>query len=686
MKKKILITGGAGFLGSYWAKEIQDQFDLTVTFSKKKLENKQIKSINIDLTSEEQVKSIFETYSPDIIIHTVGLTDVDSCEKDPELAYKTNVITTKNICNYSPKECKIIYISTDHLYDGLSSFYKEEDQLAPLNVYAKTKLEGEKLCQQSRPNSLIIRTNFYGNSLAEKKSYTDWLLQELRTKDRVYIHDDNFFTPIYIEELIKFVHLLIDKNANGIFNVVGSERISKFEFAKQLAISCKLDYKKLLPTTNLKQPKKVKRPLDMSLSNQKLINYLKQQPENLKDSFFRMNPLKGESSMIPYGKHFIDEDDINAVVDVLRNGFLTQGPKVFEFEKKICDLTGAKYAVAVANWTVGIHISCLAAGLNSSNTLITSPMSFCASSNGALYCNSTPHFADIDPESLNINPAKIEELCKKLGNVKAIMPVHFGGLACDMEAISAIAKKYNAVVIEDAAHAIGGKYSDGSLIGNCKYSDMVGFSFHPVKNIACGEGGVITTNNEDLYRKLLRLRSHGINKMDDPLIQAEAFTDGKPNQWYYEMQELGYNYRITDIQCALGISQLNKLTQFLNRRIDIANLYDKEFSNLTFAKIPQKGLRNQSGNHLYLLRVDYQRLGKSRYQVIEELKHNGIQGHVHYLPIPMLPYYQNNYPTPLENYKEALSYYREALTLPLYPTMKDEDVKKVIDSVKRIIG
>jgi UDP-4-amino-4,6-dideoxy-N-acetyl-beta-L-altrosamine transaminase len=390
--------------------------------------------------------------------------------------------------------------------------------------------------------------------------------------------------------------------------------------------------------------------------------------------------------MIYYGKHSIDQSDIDAVVDVLKGNYLTQGPHIEEFEKSINELVGSKYSVAIMNWTAGIHIACEAAGLNSKNTLVTSPLTFCASSNGALYCQSTPVFADIDPSTLNIDPKKIDEACKKHGNVRVIMPVHFGGLACDMEEINKIAKKYGASVIEDAAHPIGGKYADGTMIGNCKYSEMVGFSFHPVKNIACGEGGVITTNNEGIYRKLLKLRSHGINKLDDQLIGEEALTDGMKNQWYHEMQILGYNYRMTDIQAALGNSQLKKLDRFLSRRIDIAERYEREFKGCENFKIPQLGFRQRSGNHLFVLRVNYEKLGKSRYEVIEELKQAGVQGHVHYLPVPMMPYYRENYPAKIEDYAEALAYYREALTIPLYPSMTEGEVQTVINAIKKIIG
>ncbi len=390
--------------------------------------------------------------------------------------------------------------------------------------------------------------------------------------------------------------------------------------------------------------------------------------------------------MINYGKHSIDQSDIDAVVEVLKGDFLTQGPHIEKFEQSVCKLVGAKYAVAISNWTTGIHIACEAAGLNSKNALVTSPLTFCASSNGALYCGSNPLFADIDPATLNIDPKKIDEACRKNGNVRVIMPVHFGGLACDMEEIQKIAKKYGAIVIEDAAHAIGGRYQDGSMIGNCKFSEMVGFSFHPVKNIACGEGGMIMTNNEGLYRKLLRLRSHGINKLDDPLISEEAFTDGMKNQWYHEMQVLGYNYRMTDIQAALGDSQLKKINNFLSRRVEIAEKYEQEFKSCENFKIPQLGKRKMSGNHLFVLRVNYEKLGKTRYQVIEEFKALGVQGHVHYLPVPMMPYYRENYPAKVEDFAEALVYYREALTIPLYPSMSNEEVNKVICAVKKIIG
>jgi len=256
--------------------------------------------------------------------------------------------------------------------------------------------------------------------------------------------------------------------------------------------------------------------------------------------------------MIPYGRHFLDEDDIEAVVRQMRDRTLTQGAAVDEFEQAVARYVGARYAVAVASGTAALHLACLAAGVGKGDTVITSAMTFVASANCAHYAGAKAAFADIDPHTLNMDPADLERRCGAAGGVAAIIPVHFAGLACDMAAIRAVAKRHDAVVIEDASHGLGGSGADGHRIGSCAHSDMTVLSFHPVKQITTGEGGMITTNDERLYRDLLRLRSHGINKGEDPLLREEhAYTDGKRNRWYYEMQELGFNYRLTEIQAAL---------------------------------------------------------------------------------------------------------------------------------------
>lgn len=389
---------------------------------------------------------------------------------------------------------------------------------------------------------------------------------------------------------------------------------------------------------------------------------------------------------IPYGKHFIDQDDIDAVVAILKSGNLTQGPTVSKFEKAVANYVGVKYAVAVSSWTSGLHLAYLAAGLKKGDQLITSPLTFVATSNAALYCGGTPVFSDIDEQTLNLCPDKLIDTIKKYNSVKAIAPVHFAGLACEMEKIKDIADEYNLLVIEDAAHALGAKYNDGSMVGNCKYSLMTGFSFHPVKSIAAGEGGMITTNSEEVYHRLLRLRSHGINKGNDEFKNRHlAFTNGLENPWYYEMQELGYNYRITDIQSALGESQLKKLNHFIARRLEIVRKYDDAFKGMKNIEPVQVGTRDRSSHHIYPIRINFEKAKITRASLMEKLMAENILTQVHYLPVPMHPYYQGLGYTMID-LEESINYYKETLTLPLYYTLSDEDQDLVIALLQKFLG
>ncbi len=390
--------------------------------------------------------------------------------------------------------------------------------------------------------------------------------------------------------------------------------------------------------------------------------------------------------IIPYGKHYIDQDDINSVVDILKNKNLTQGPTVLAFEKAVANFVGSKYAVAMSSWTAGLHMAYLAAGLKENDKIITSPVTFVATSNAALYCNAKPIFSDIDPETINLCSKQLEEKVQNIDNIKIISPVHFSGLPCDMKEIKRIADKHKITVIEDAAHALGAKYKDGSMVGNCKYSDMTGFSFHPVKSIAAGEGGMITTNNKRLYKKLLKLRSHGINKLDDKLINTElAFTGDIKNPWYYEMQELGYNYRITDIQCALGQSQLKKLNKFIERRLELVLRYDKAFATFNNVKPIQKKYRKLSSHHLYVVEINFSNLEINRVKLMTELRNEGILTQVHYMPVTSHPYYMSlGYKTC--NYRNSVDYYNKCLSLPLYYSLTNDDQSKVIKLLKSLLN
>ena len=389
--------------------------------------------------------------------------------------------------------------------------------------------------------------------------------------------------------------------------------------------------------------------------------------------------------MIPYGKHYIDEDDIQAVIKVLRSGSLTQGSTIKEFEDSVAKYVGAKYAVAVSSATAGLHLASIAAGVSPGNNLITSPISFVASANAGIYAGGSVAFADIDPNTLNISPLALKETLKKTSNTKAIIPVHFGGLPCDTESIKKIADDNGSYVIEDAAHSLGATYPDGQKVGCCSNSLMTVFSFHPVKVIAAGEGGMITTNEETVYRNLLRLRSHGINKLDDNFqIPKQGYTNGLLNPWYYEMQELGFHYRITDIQCSLALSQLKKLDTFIKRRRELVLCYDEAFSSFKNLCPAQISGRGYSGHHLYILKINFDQIGLSRSELMTELRSRGIGSQVHYIPIPRHPYYQNMGIDP-DQFLAAEEYYSKALSIPLFYSLTSEQQKKVISTLTELV-
>jgi len=390
--------------------------------------------------------------------------------------------------------------------------------------------------------------------------------------------------------------------------------------------------------------------------------------------------------MIPYGKHHIDEDDIQAVVDVLRSGILTQGPVGEAFEKAVAEYVGVKYALAVSSGTAALHLAALAAGVSPETSLITSPITFVASANAGLYAGARVVFADIDPDTINMSTESLKDVLVKNSDARAVIPVHFAGLPCDMPTIKILADQAGVAVIEDAAHALGASYPDGQRVGSCAYSLMTIFSFHPVKAVAAGEGGMITTNDEAVYRKLLRLRSHGINKLDDPFqLPEQAETNGVRDPWYYEMQELGFHYRITDIQCGLALSQLKKLDKFIARRINLAKRYGEAFAALHNCRPAQTAGSDQSAYHLYVLRIDFDSIGMSRGELMQELRSRGIGSQVHYIPVPAQPHY-HRLGFRVDDYPNSQKYYQEALSIPLFYDLTTTQQEKVILAFKELVG
>ena len=375
---------------------------------------------------------------------------------------------------------------------------------------------------------------------------------------------------------------------------------------------------------------------------------------------------------IYYGHQYIDESDVQAVVDVLRHHDLTCGPKIKELEDKLCSVTGAKYAVVCSNGTAALHIACLAAGVGEGDEVITTPITFAASANCALYCGARPVFADINPETYNIDPKKVEEAVTN--KTKAVVAVDYTGQSAELDPLLDICRANKLILIEDGAHVIGTKYKGRA---NGSIADMTTFSFHPVKTVTGGEGGAVLTNDETLYKKLLLYRSHGITR-DESLMEHEP--DGA---WYYEQVALGYNYRMTDIQAALIISQLDKLSMFSERRKQIVARYNEAFSKLPQLFVQKEIPESDTTRHLYMLRIVPEKLTIDRRQFFDALAAENVCCNVHYIPTYYFPYYEKlGYQRGLCPNAEKL--YEEIITLPLYYAMTDEDVESVIKAVTKI--
>lgn len=380
--------------------------------------------------------------------------------------------------------------------------------------------------------------------------------------------------------------------------------------------------------------------------------------------------------MIPYGKQDISAADIAAVTAVLTSDFLTQGPKIAEFEQALCAYTGARYCLVTASGTAALHLAVAAMELPEGSEGITTPNTFAATANSMAYCGINPVFADIDPISYNLSPNSVSACITP--DTRLLSPVHFAGQPADMAALSLIAKKHDLKIIEDAAHAIGSRYSDGSPVGNCRYSDATVFSFHPVKTLTCGEGGAVMTNDPVLYQRMLLLRSHGITKNPDLLSQQAG-------PWYHEMQALGWHYRLTDIQAALGLSQLQRLEMFKERRRTLVAQYNNALAGLSWLKTPLEMEGVSSCFHLYVVEIDYAALGKSRGQVMASLMADGIGSQVHYIPVYHHPWYREQYGNKTGSCPVAERYYQRCLSLPLYFTLSDAEQHYVIQKVRRLV-
>ncbi|MFC1874294.1 UDP-4-amino-4,6-dideoxy-N-acetyl-beta-L-altrosamine transaminase [Chloroflexota bacterium] len=683
---KVLITGGSGLLGSNIARTAAKGYEVYATCNSHPSRIPGCQFVTLDIKDRQKVLSQFTEIKPDVVIHTAGLVNVDYCEEHEDEARMINVAGTENVA-LAVKEigAKLISISTDSVFDGERGMYTEEDTPHPLTVYARTKLEAEKRVAHWLPDSIIVRTVFYGWSLHTKQSLAEWVVSSLREGKKLSMWTDAFFTPMLVNNLAEVLLAMYRQNLSGLYHVASSERCSKYDFGLEVARAFGLNGDLIQPSSINEAKLRAHRPKDPSLDTTRVSGLVNSRLFDFKESFARFRELepvlkgkdKGKNrslsspskKFIPYGHQWLDDEDIAAVTEALKSDWITQGSKVDEFERKTAEYCGARYGVAVSSGTAALHAACAVAGITEGDEVITTPITFAASANAVVYCGGKPVFADIREDTLNIDPSEIRNQLS--ARTKAILPVDFAGCPVDLDEILSIAKERKLLVIEDAAHALGAEYR-GRRIGSI--SDMTILSFHPVKHITTGEGGMILTNNQDFYEKLKVFRHHGIVR-DTP---------GK-GAWYYEIHNLGHNFRLTDFQSALGLSQMNKLDSFIRRRREIAARYDEAFTEMKEIVTPVEPADVKTVYHIYVIQLQPDRLKAGRQEVFDALRAANIGVNVHYLPVHLHPYYRNNFGYKKGDYPRAEAYYERAITLPVFPRMSDEDVDYVIGAVRKVI-
>lgn len=679
-------------LGNNLAYLLKDRADVVGVYNSHHVSIRGVELVQADLNDYQQARALMVARQPDVVIHCASRTDVDCIEKDKDRAWQSNVIMTRNLVDsLRDSNAKFVYISSDSVYSGHQQPISEENSPAPRNWYGTTKLEGE-LAALGREGALVLRTNLFGWNLLDKKGVGEWFLDSALSGQECNGFTDVYFSSIYTFLLGDLIWDCIRKELAGVYNCASRDWMSKAQFGRELMVE--LGYEPSLVKDALIDDMAfdADRGKMMGLDVSRLEAELGYPLPRMKDSieaFCRdyrnglhenMQELITETvhersgRTLSYGSQTIDADDISAVVEVLNAPFLTQGPKVKCFEAAVAGRCRVEHAIAVNSGTAALHLACLACGVGEGDEVVTSANTFLASANCALYCGGRPVFTDIDPFTYNMTP---ETLAAVIGpKTKVVIPVHFAGQSCDMKAIREVVSSKEQeygnriFIIEDASHALGSNYM-GNPVGCCQFSDFTVFSFHPVKHITTGEGGMVVTPHSEQAEVVRSLRSHGVTKNAEEMDRSDG-------SWYYEQVRLGFNYRITDILCALGLSQLGKLDDFIQQRAMLCKMYVERLQDLDFVKLPRELKACSSNYHLFVPRIDFAKTAIGRSSLFKRLNKDGIYPQVHYIPLSLQPYYQGVCEK-LSPCPEAEDYYQECISLPLFPGLTEGDVDYVVD-------
>jgi perosamine synthetase len=710
----VLITGGTGSLGRRLARIILDEYHprRLIIFSRDEHKQSEMQADGFegsslryfigDVRDQDRLRRAMR--GVDVVIHAAVLQQVQACEYNPIEAIMTNIIGARNVIDAALDTSvkKVIALSTDKA-------------VGPVNLYGATKLCSEKLFVQSNAYSGGKGTQFscvrYGNIVDNQDGVISLFLRQCET-GKIAITDPRM-TRFWMtqERSARFALDCLDQMRGGEVFVPKIPSMSLIDLARAIAPECELEYIGIRPGEKLHEAlisedearhtlefedRYIIQPVhpwwDTShWSHGAALGEHFRYTSDMNHRWLTISELRGlvsnteahegdlrqaappsvRKTLLPYGRQWIDDDDVAAVTAVLRSDWLTTGPKVDEFEHAFAEFTGSKHAVAVTNGTAALHTAVYALDIQPGDEVIVTPMTFAASVNCVLYQGGTPVFVDVEPDTLLIDPEQIE--AKITSRTKAIIAVDYAGHPCDYDRLQAIAQRHNLKLIDDACHAVGGSYN-GRPVGTL--ADLNTFSLHPVKHFTTGEGGVITTDDAELARRMRIFRNHGITT--DHRQRAEV------GGFFYEMVDLGYNYRITDFQCALGLSQLRRLPEFLARRQHIAALYDAAFVDIDYVKSLAVRPNVNHAYHLYMVQFDTEALGLSRAEIFSALRAANIGVNVHYIPVHLHPYYQQHRNTGPGMCPIAEAAYERLITLPIFPQMVESDVDDVILAVRNL--